>query len=163
MADEPIAEAFFTEAYAIGCDVAVGDFVVGRRITTKYKGLGWWIPIKPTLRGCSSWPWPIWRVGSLEGLWASNYNPSCTAMVHEVRNLVVAAAERLDPGAVVDWAWENGYQGDPRSLESPMWLDLQAIATDAARAVFVENGALDIVASLEHRFWRLLDPTSPSA
>lgn len=223
MADEPIAEAFFTEGYASICDVAVGDFVVGRRISTKYKDPGWYIPIGQTFRACGGWPRPFWQVGSLEGLKASKYNTSCTGMVllqrfepwqslgpnglrivaifdrlegfdaaelervrsllgrpesapvisaditvpyglggdplYEVRDRVVAAAERLDPGAVVDRAWENGYQGDPRSLESPLWLDLQTIAADAARALFVEELDFETVASLEHRFWRLLPST----
>ena len=75
-----------------------------------------------------------------------------------LRDRVVTAAERTDPAAVVDRAWENGYQGDPRSLESPMWEDFLLVAADAVAALCLEIAA-ERTALLERRFWDLVTPT----
>ena len=76
-----------------------------------------------------------------------------------IRGLVLWAAERLDPEAVVDESWENGYQGDPRRLGSPMWEGLLTIANDAATGLFVDADPKK-TARLEGRFWRLLEATA---
>jgi hypothetical protein len=76
-----------------------------------------------------------------------------------IRGLVLWAAERLDPEAMVDESWENGYQGDPRRLGSPMWEGLLTIANDAATGLFVD-AAPKKTAQLEGRFWRLLEATA---
>ena len=76
-----------------------------------------------------------------------------------VETLILGAAERTDPDAIVDRSWENGYQGDPRSLESPVWEAMHIVAADAATAVFVDAES-DKAARLERRFWRLIEPAA---
>jgi hypothetical protein len=76
----------------------------------------------------------------------------------EVRSRVVAAAESLDPAAVVGRAWESGYQGDPRSLESPIWGNFLVVATEAATALFMDIES-EPTTLLERRFWKLVAPT----
>jgi hypothetical protein len=76
-----------------------------------------------------------------------------------LQGMVLAAAERTDPEAVVDRSWENGFQGDPRRLESPIWDAFRIVASDAATALFAE-GESERAARLERRFWRLIEPSS---
>jgi hypothetical protein len=76
-----------------------------------------------------------------------------------VEKLILAAAERTDPDAVVERSWENGYQGDPRGLESPVWEAIHIVAADAATAVFVDADS-DKATRLERRFWRLIEPAA---
>jgi hypothetical protein len=76
-----------------------------------------------------------------------------------VRSLVLWAAERLDPDAVVDQPLEDGEQGDPRLLDSPLWEGLLTIANDAAKGLFVDVDP-EKAAHLERRFWRLFEATA---
>jgi hypothetical protein len=76
-----------------------------------------------------------------------------------VQRLVLSAAERTDPDAVVDRSWENDFQGEPRSLESPLWHAIGIVAGDAATAVFVDADS-EKATRLERRFWRLVEPAA---
>jgi hypothetical protein len=76
-----------------------------------------------------------------------------------IHGAVLAAAERTDPGSVVDEATDAGLQGEARRLDSPVWETFLIVASDAATALFVDEDG-DRMQRLERRFWRLIEPSS---